>query len=171
MRRTGMTRRSRMVAAAATAWLLLAALGRDAVAASNATAWARWQSVWARLDSIETSARTLSGLAELDAGRAALLDSLCAAVGRAGDPDSGSTRTGTIDGPADGPALPQGSEALAWVRRTVLDALFLGEPRPTRLLIEARRHYQLAEKRFGSSVALNERMRAILRRLDIPEYR
>lgn len=136
MRRTGMSRRSRMVAAAATAWLLLAALGRDAVAASNATAWARWQSVWARLDSIETSARTLAGLAELDAGRAALLESLCAAVGRAGDPDSGSTRTGTIDGPADGPALPPGSEALAWVRRTVLDALFLGEPRPTRLLIE-----------------------------------
>ena len=46
-----------------------------------------------------------------------------------------------------------------------------GKGHASRLLIEAKRHYELTGKQFGSSIALNERMRAILRRLDIKEYR
>lgn len=46
-----------------------------------------------------------------------------------------------------------------------------GKGQATALLIEARKHYELLGKRFGSSVALNSRMRAILRRLQIREYK
>ena len=136
MSRTGMSRRPRLAAAVAAAWFLFAVPGRGAIAAADASSWVRWQGAWARLDSIEISARTLSGLAGLDVARAALLDSLCAAMGRPGDPGDGSMRTGPADGPADGPTLPPGSQTLAWVRRTVLDALFLGESRPAQLLLD-----------------------------------
>lgn len=46
-----------------------------------------------------------------------------------------------------------------------------GKGHATALLIGAREHYRLTGKLFGSSVALNERMRAILRRLAITEYK
>ncbi len=98
----------------------------------GAAAWVRWQRAWARLDSIEISARTLSGLAGLDAARAALLDSLCDAAGpsreaHADDPAAGTTASSVF---------PTGAETIAWARRAILDGLFLGEPSPARLLIE-----------------------------------
>lgn len=40
----------------------------------------------------------------------------------------------------------------------------------TALLIAAKRHYEALGKRFASDVALNDRMRRILRRLNIEEY-
>jgi tetratricopeptide (TPR) repeat protein len=109
-----------------------AASGRRAVAAPDASSWARWQGVWARLDSIEISARTLSGLAGLDAARAALLDSLCDAAGLSRGASADDPASGTI---ADS-AFPVGVETIAWARRAILDGLFLGEPKPARLLIE-----------------------------------
>jgi tetratricopeptide (TPR) repeat protein len=71
-------------------------------------------------------------LAGLDAARAALLDSLCGAASsscgaRADDPALGTPV---------GSALPARAETIAWARRAILDGLFLGEPRPARLLIE-----------------------------------
>jgi soluble lytic murein transglycosylase-like protein len=81
---------------------------------------------------MEISARTLSELAGLDAARAAMLDSLCDAVG--------SSRVAPPDDPAadttGAPALPEGLEAVDWARRVLLEGLFLGEPRPARLWLE-----------------------------------
>jgi soluble lytic murein transglycosylase-like protein len=114
------------------AWILLAASAGGAMAAPGAPSWVRWQRAWAGLDSIETSARTLSGLAGLDASRAALLDSLCGAM--EGARTSGTDTTGV--GRAGGTAPAPGAGTREWIRRSVLDALFLGEPRPARLLLE-----------------------------------
>jgi hypothetical protein len=46
-----------------------------------------------------------------------------------------------------------------------------GKGQATEILKAARSHYVLNGKKFGSSVALNERMRGILQHLDIPEYK
>lgn len=106
--------------------------GRGAAAAPDEASWERWQHAWARLDSIEVAARTLSDLAGLDAARAALLDSLCdAAAGSSGAPAADAAPE------AGSPsALPAAAETAAWARRAILGGLFLGEPRPARLLIE-----------------------------------
>lgn len=46
-----------------------------------------------------------------------------------------------------------------------------GKGHATQLLIEARHHYEATQgKKFGGSVALNERMRSIYKRLGIEEY-
>lgn len=46
-----------------------------------------------------------------------------------------------------------------------------GKGQATAVLERAKQHYLSQNKRFGSSVALNERMRGILQRLGITEYR
>jgi len=45
-----------------------------------------------------------------------------------------------------------------------------GKLHATWLLIWARVHYEILGKKFASSVALNDRMRRILKRLEILEY-
>lgn len=45
-----------------------------------------------------------------------------------------------------------------------------GKGHATVLLTEAKKYYEAQGKRFGGSVALNERMRNIYRRLGIKEY-
>lgn len=45
-----------------------------------------------------------------------------------------------------------------------------GKGHATALLMEARKHYEAQGKKFGGSVALNDRMRSIYERLGIREY-
>lgn len=45
-----------------------------------------------------------------------------------------------------------------------------GKGHATALLTEAKAHYEAAGKKFGGTVALNDRMRAIYQRLGITEY-
>lgn len=99
---------------------------------AGAVPWERWQRGWMRLDSLEVSARTLSDLADFDAMRAGLLDSLCGAAGPARGEDSADPEGASVPGAAP----PSGTGTFSWTRRTILDALFLGEPRPARLLVE-----------------------------------
>jgi hypothetical protein len=105
----GMSRRLFGVALVA-AFLVVAGLEAGALAApgsrgsadpGGASPWVRWQRAWLRLDSLEVSARTLDGLADLDGARTSLLDSLCDAAC-----------------PARGVSGPNEGQASAWERGT-----------------------------------------------------
>lgn len=57
-----------------------------------------------------------------------------------------------------------------WATLASIESKEPGQGHATTLLRAARRHYENQGKRFAGSVALNERMRAIYRRLGIREY-
>ena len=56
-----------------------------------------------------------------------------------------------------------------WATLASIESKEPGKGHATRLLRAAKEHYENQGKRFGGSVALNERMRAIYRRLGIAE--
>jgi hypothetical protein len=57
-----------------------------------------------------------------------------------------------------------------WATLASIESTEPGKGHATALLTAAKRHYEAQGKRFGGSVALNERMRAIYRHLGIREY-
>jgi hypothetical protein len=57
-----------------------------------------------------------------------------------------------------------------WATLALIESTEPGKGHATALLKAAKEHYEAQGKRFGGSVALNERMRAIYRRLGIREY-
>lgn len=58
-----------------------------------------------------------------------------------------------------------------WATLYSIESKTEGLGQATAVLTAARAHYEAAGKRFGSSVALNARMRSLLRQLNIREYR
>lgn len=46
-----------------------------------------------------------------------------------------------------------------------------GKGHATELMLAMKKHYEAEGKRFGSSVALNSRMRTLLQKLEIIEYK
>lgn len=58
-----------------------------------------------------------------------------------------------------------------WATLYDIHSLEQGKGHATELLIEAKKHYEELGKKFGGSVALNERMRKIYERLGIEEYK
>lgn len=57
-----------------------------------------------------------------------------------------------------------------WATLFFIQSLEEGKGHATELLTEAKKYYEGQGKKFGGSIALNERMRAIYKRLDIEEY-
>ncbi len=57
-----------------------------------------------------------------------------------------------------------------WATLYYIESMEEGKGHATELLTEAKKYYEGQGKKFGGSIALNERMRAIYKRLDIEEY-
>ncbi len=62
------------------------------------------------------------------------------------------------------------AEGPDWTTLSFIESKQPGKGHATTLLTEAKKHYEAEGKRFGGSIALNPRMRAIYQRLGIKEY-
>lgn len=57
-----------------------------------------------------------------------------------------------------------------WATLYSIESKEQGKGHATELLVEVKKYYEGQGKRFGGSVALNDRMRKIYQELDIKEY-